>query len=189
MPQNSEEILVATAGDVWIAPVSTTLPTAEDSALNGAFLNLGYTTEEGVSFTYSQAVEEINAWQEADPVRRIVTARSLTTTFNLNQWNQATFELAFGGGAWTTPIAGTYSYTPPDGNDALAEYALVIDFADGTKVSRLIVERGTVTEDVSTSLVRTGAAVLPIAIKALKPDTGNAPWNYLTGDAAFATAS
>lgn len=188
MSQDADDILVAAKGNIYIAPAGTSLPTNEDTALNGAFVNLGYTTEEGTSLNYGQTTEEIMAWQAADPVRRIRTGTTMTITFNLLQFNRPSFSLAFGGGTWSN-AGGSYRYDPPDADDALTEYALVCDWQDGTKASRLVVERATVSEDVQTTLVRTAAAVLPISMKALRPDSDNSAWYHVSGDTEYATAS
>lgn len=189
MPQDTDEILVAAQGQIYIAPVGTALPATEVATLNGAFIDLGYTTEEGTSLNYGQTTEDIGAWQSASPVRRIRTGTSLTVTFNLLQFNRLSFKLAFGGGTWSNASATSWRYDPPDEDDAIAEYAMVVDWQDGSKVTRLVVERGTVTEDVQTSLVRTNAAVLPISLKALKPDNSNSAWYSVTGDTEFGTSS
>lgn len=187
--QDSREILVATKGSIAIAPVGTTLPETEDEALHANFADLGYSTPDGVAFAFSQAATDVNAWQEAEPIRQILTARGLNTTFNLLQFNRDSFALAFGGGSWSVD-SGTYRYDPPDSDDAIAEYACVVTFRDGEKISRLVVERGTAAEAVETSVKRTEASVLPITIKAIKPDdSDNRPWYYLSNDPAFAAGS
>lgn len=189
MPQNADELVVAARGDISIAPVGTDLPT-DLGALDPAFVTLGYTSEEGVTFTYSESREEIMAWQRATAVRRIVTARDLTTAYQLEQWNQDTFALAFGGGEWSEPSPGVHRYDPPDDDDPLAEYCQVIDFHDGDRHSRVVIEKGGVSEDVETSLVRTSAALLPVSFKALAGDQEEgAPWFFLGDDPAFAPSS
>ena len=80
MPQDTDEILVAAQGNIYIAPVGTSLPATEVATLNGSFIDLGYTTEEGTSLTYGQTTEDIGAWQSPDPVRRIRTGTSMTVT-------------------------------------------------------------------------------------------------------------
>lgn len=188
MAQDADDILVAARGDINIAPVGTTLPTDETTTLDNAFINLGYTTEEGSSLTYGQTTEDIMAWQSASPVRRIRTGSDLTVTFNLIQFNRPSFELAFGGGTWSN-VGSSYRYDPPDEGDALAEYTLVVDWEDGDKSQRLVVERATVSEDVTTQLIRTAAAVLPISMKSLKPDSGNSSWFTVSSNIEYATAS
>lgn len=200
MPENTQEIVVAAKGSISNAPVGSTLPTDLD-ALDGAFFDLGLTTEDGAAFTYSEARTEIMAWQRSTAVRRIVTGRDLTTTYSLEQWNEESFKLAFGGGAWDDPGAGVFRYLPPDEDDPLAEYAQVIDLHDGDRHGRLVIPRGAVNEDVQTNLQRTSAAVLPVAFKALAVEDstglpadlvsdGKTPnWYYLSNDDAFAVAS
>lgn len=185
MPQEAAELVVAAAGNVHVANLAgnPTLPgnDAPGSALDSDFIDLGYTTEDGASFTATPTVEDINAWQKATPVRRLVTARALTVAFSLEQWNRDTFALAFGGGSWTNPAAGIYRYDPPADTAALAEYAMVVDFADGDRKGRVVVFSGNVTEAVETSLTRTGAALLPVTFSALTPDDEDAAW-YFIGD-------
>lgn len=189
MAPNADQITVALTGAVHVAPYSEALvlPTTPTAALPAAFEELGYTTEDGVTFTATPEIEDINAWQKSTPVRRIVTARQAQASFSLEQWNRDTFALAFGGGIWTT-IAGppvTYRYDPPADNDSLAEYAMVIDFADGTRNGRAVILRGNITEAVETQLVRNAAAVLPITFGALTPDDEDRSWFYLSDDPAF----
>jgi hypothetical protein len=189
MAQNAEEITVALSGNVFVAPYTDALALPEDlAALASPWSNLGYTSEDGVTFTASPTVEEIRAWQKATPVRRIVTARDASAAFTLEQTNLDTFALAFGGGDWTEPTAGVYRYDPPADEDALGEYAVVVDFADGDRNSRIVIMRATVNEAVETQLVRNNAAMLPVTLAALTPDTEDRSWYFLSDDDAYATS-
>lgn len=188
--QDSSEIVVAVSGDISIAPVGTTLPTDLSALDTDVWTNLGYTTEDGVTFNDSVEIEEIRAWQSANPVRKIVTARDKTVEFALEQWNPDNFILAYGGGDWSMPSAGIHRFDPPAVADAVAEYSMVVDLADGDKSHRFVIERGNVQEGVETQLLRSGAAVLPITFGTLNPDNPDNPaWYHLTDDPAFANAS
>lgn len=189
--QDSSELVVAATGHVRVANLADdpTMP-ADNAAPTAAvddFLDLGYTTEDGVTFTATPNVEDINAWQKSTPVRRLVTARSLTVAFSLEQWNQETIQLAYGGGTWSQPSNGIFRFDPPGDNDALSEWALVVDFADGDRNSRFVIKRCESTEAVETQLTRTGAAVLPITLDARTPDGDDRSW-YFVGDDAAALA-
>lgn len=50
------------AGAIYRAPLGTTLPTAADTALDGAFVELGYVSEDGVTNNNSPDSDKIQAW-------------------------------------------------------------------------------------------------------------------------------
>lgn len=186
MAQDADQITVALTGNVSVAPYSAGLVLPEDmSALDAAFINLGYTTEDGVTFSATPNVEDILAWQKATPVRRVVTSRDVSIAFTLQQTNADTFALGFGGGDWTEPTAGVFRYDPPADADALSEYACVIDFADGTKDSRIVLMRATINEAVESQLVRNQALMIPVTLAGLTPDGEDAPWYMLSDDTAY----
>lgn len=186
MAQESKEIKVLASGELYVAPVGTKLPTKPDEALDPAFIGLGLVTEDGVTFTNGKEVEDIRAWQKPNAVRRIVTGRSYTVATQLEQYNRENFALAFGGGDWSEPSAGVFRYDPPADADPLAEYAVVIDAADGDREDRAVIMRATVEGDVETQFTRTAAALLPITFSALTPDEAERPWYYVSNDEAFA---
>lgn len=183
MSQDAAEIHVASNGSVHAGAVGSTVPTTPTAALDGAFYDLGYLTEDGVTFTSTPTVEELRAWQEADPVRRITTTRSLTVAGNLMQTNQENFLVAFGGGSWSSPSAGIYKYTPPLPSAALAESCVVVRSQDGTKNNNYNVFRANITEAVESTLSRSAAQLLPFTFSALSPAGGGASWEFLTDDA------
>ncbi len=186
MSQNAEEITVALSGKVWVAPYSAGLTLPDDLATpDAAFIDLGYTSEDGVTFSASPNVEDIMSWQKQTPVRRIVTGRDTSVAFTLEQTNLDTFALAFGGGTWTEPTAGLYRYDPPADADLLSEYACVVDFADGDRNSRIVLMRATINDAVKTQLVRNNAAMLPITLAALTPDDQDKPWYFISDDPSY----
>lgn len=186
MAQEAAEITVAADGNIYVAPYSDSLvlPETEDEALASEFQEMGLASENGVTFTATPDVTDINAWQKATPVRRIVNARTLTLATELLQWNEDTFATVFGGGEWSES-GGTFRYDPPADTDALAEFAVVIDAFDGDRKQRWVVMRCNATEAVETNLVRTGAALLPVTFSALTPDDADRAWYFLSGDLAF----
>lgn len=181
------ELQVGITGQVYVAPLGTALPTTTLGALDAAFVGLGFTTEDGVSFSASKETQDINAWQSFDPIRTIVTARTVQATFSLQQWNEDTVPLAFGGGA-VTGSTPNFKYELPDPEDGVDERSMVIDVEDGDNHMRFVIARGTVTEAVETQFQHGATAVLPITFKALKPSVGKIV-TYYTDAAGFAAGS
>lgn len=177
------EIVVGANGTIRFAPVGTAAPASEAAVVDAAWVDAGYASEDGVTFTDAKTLEEIPVWQLFGPARRIVSARDVTVAFALRQWSGPNLKFALGGGTITAPSPGHFKYVPPDPED-VDEKALMIDWADGTKLYRLVLIRGMVTENVETNLVRTAAADLPITF-ALNWDDAGDSWYLLTNDPAF----
>lgn len=185
MAKDSEQILIASNGSVNIGDVGATVETDPAAALSG-FTELGYATQDGVSFGDSPEILEIMSWQAARPTRKQVQNRATTATVTLQQWNPDTFGLAFGGGDWASEGGGVYRFDPPAIEDALPEYCVVIDFEDGDRKNRLVFQKVSIDGGVETTLNRQGEAVLPISFDVLEADEGALPWNLYSDDPAFA---
>lgn len=188
MPWNdASEIVVANGGQVSVAPVGTTLPTHPTNALAAAFVGLGYISEDGATLQVSPEINEVNAWQSRQAVRRDLQAQEVQAQFELLQWNEETVPFAFGGGE-VTSVSGGYRYDLPEEGDALDERSLVIDANDGSRHLRIVLVRGNVTDDVESKFTRDDPAILPITFKALEPTTGGAAAYILTDDSSAFTA-
>lgn len=186
MPQNRNELVVAGAGKVMVAPVGTVAPADPVAAWPAGWIDLGYTNDDGVTFTDARTIEEINVWQLFYPARLVVTARDARLGFALAQWNEETVRLAFGGGTITTTAGPPehYRYDPP-APESLDERAMGIEWVDGVKQYRLIVPRGVIADDVETNLTRSGMAELPVTFRAIGEAAVN-PWYLRTNDTSWA---
>lgn len=179
-----DEIVVAPGGTIYVAPVGTALPVEEDDALNAAFVELGYVSDDGVQFRDGTTKEKIPVWQSFYPARTLVTEKETQLEFALRQWNRDTVKLAFGGGEVSIVTSGHFRYTPPGPDDAPDERALVVGWSDGDRDYRIVVPKVTVADPVETQLVRTKAADLPLTLDVLGTEDAD-PWYLLTNDTAF----
>jgi hypothetical protein len=188
---NPNELVVGNSGEIYVAPVGTAEPANESSALNSALFGLGYLDEDGVTFSVDPSVTDFGAWQSRSPVRRELTAQAVSLTFKLEQWNEETLRLAFGGGAVTTVSSGHYKYTLPAGGDALDERMMIADVVDGSEKFRFVLPRGNVSETVSVDFRRSALGVLAVTFRALAPsaDPNGAPAYVLSNSSAFAAGS
>lgn len=185
---NSSEYVVGGTGQVYVGTVGATAPTDATSTPSVAnWFGLGYHTEDGVSISHSVEVARFRAWQSRNDTRRDRDSETFRVTFALQQWNEQSTVLAFGGGAVTG--SGPYTFTPADDDAALAEKAMLVDVVDGSNRLRFVIPRGTVVESVDTQFTRTGEAVLPITFEALEPTTGGSSWYFYTNAAGFAAGS
>jgi hypothetical protein len=160
---DSTEVVVGGNGAVYVAPVGTALPTSvlPFSTLNAAFRQVGYTSEDGVTFTDGKTIEDVRAWQAFYPIRKIITEKESSIEFVMRQWNQDNVVTAFGGGTIVEMPGGVTKYLPPGPGD-LTFLAMVVEWTDGTNNFRLVLPRGQVTGEVSANVTRTSAADLPI---------------------------
>lgn len=181
----SEQLVVAGVGHIYVAPEGTAMPTSLSDALNAAFVEIGYTTDDGAKFTDAKSVNAIRGWQSFYPIRHHVTERDAMLEFTLQQWNENTVPLAFGGGSITEPTAGEYRYAPPP-PETVDVRAMVLDIADGDRNFRIGIPKGFVTSNTETSFLRTGPSLLPITFGVMAEDLAD-PWFLDTDDPAFAT--
>lgn len=186
MPTNLDgsEVIVGNSGHVWIAPVGTTLPTADNTALDAAFVDLGYFTEAGVTVTIGRQKAEVRAWQSYAPLRNIITSQTTSFAFAMEQWDSQTAVLALGGGVVTEPTTGHFKLVPPTPADGATQWALVLDIEDESSNLRFTTAKVELEGDVSIAFTRNEAAVLPVTLTVL--DTGtSALFEMLTNDPAF----
>ena len=186
MANDGNQIVVGANGTVWVAAVNATEPTTPTATPAAGWADLGFISEDGVTFTDSKETESVGVWQSFYAARRIQISKDATVSFMLKQWNPDTVSLAFGGGTVTEPSASVYKYVPPSPEE-LDERALMIDWQDGDKNYRLIMPKGMVIEAVETNLTRSGAADLPITFAAT-PAAGDDAWYLLTDDPALEPA-
>jgi hypothetical protein len=190
MSLDTDNLVVASGGSVFVAPVGTTAPTAPTGTPASPWVNLGLISEEGASFAYGKTVEEFKSWQRRTAVRRDVTEDEITTNFTLQEWKKTNFSLAFGGGSITNVSGTVYRYNFPTGNDDLDEKSLLLRWDDNGKSYQIHFERGSVTEAVEVSLSRTALSQLPISFKALSSTTSdNIGVSLLTDDSSFGLGS
>ena len=187
MSKDTDQIVVAANGSIKVAEVGTAAPASISAVTGAGWLDLGFASEDGVTFLDGKTVEPIPVWQLFYPARRIVTEKEATVSFVLRQWSTDTVQLAFGGGTVSSDGAGEYRYTPPEAG-TIDERSLIVEWVDGDKNYRLIIPRGMVTENVETNLVKTAAADLPITF-GVNGEEGVAPWYFQTDDPALAPAA
>jgi hypothetical protein len=186
MPQDANELVVASHGDVYFAPVGTALPTTVAGSLNAAFRSVGLISEDGASISVAPEIQDFRAWQRRQAVRRELIDQAISVTFAMEQWNAETVKLAFGGGQVSEPTPGEFRYDFPDGDDPLDERAMVIDWQDGPSSRyRAVFPRGNVMEAVEFQLVRNALALLPITFGILAPEDTSSPGYLLADDDAF----
>lgn len=195
-------VVVATTGKVYTGPATPgNVPVSVAAAINAAYEELGFTSDDGVSRTDGKTVDGVPAWQSFYDIRKIVTGKNMTVGFTLREYNPDTVAFAFGGGA-VHIVAGPPAYAvyaPPDPEDV--DYrSLVVEYEDGGDTFRFVIPRGSVTGDVESNLQRQGPLDLPIQFEITplgRPGTLSAtptaaelatlPWYEISNKGVFTT--
>ena len=166
MALNANAVRVAGTGEVFVAPTGTAAPTDPTTPLPVAWVGMGYTSTDGVTFTMSRDTADIDAWQ-GSKLRTVTNAEPTTIEFNLMETNYNTLPVVFGGGTIdveTAPLGadgqplaeGDVTYTPPaEGVNTIR--SCVVEFKDGDVTYRYYFPRVQVEGDVSFSLTRSDA--------------------------------
>lgn len=190
MALTASEVRVAGTGSLSLAPLGTTLPVNPSGALDEAFKDYGYTTEDGVTLTRSIEREGIPAWQAISPVRYVITGQELTIQANLVQSNADTFKLWLNSGDFAQiGVAQAWKAEIPV-SPSRQQFAMVLEWSDAAsvKVNRLAAAVAELVETGDVTLQR-GVLSLPITLSVLPPDTGSVLATFLSNDTAFDPAA
>lgn len=162
-------------GVLYSAPAGTTLPADLTTALDGAFVPLGYTNE-GHEFEGTPTFEDVRVAEEIVSLATYKTDEVLNWRFAARQLNAANLQLAFGGGTIdaTLETNTVTKYTPP-GAGVFTPVILVWEATDGLErwVYKRCIQVGTV------NIPRRqapDAAMIPMDFRLLVPTDASPPF-------------
>lgn len=166
-------------GAIWRAPLGSTLPTDAATALDNAFVCLGYVSEDGVTQTTEINTEEIRAWG-GDVVLAPQTSKvdryqmTLIETLNIE-----VLKMVFG----NTNVSGTIQTGIAITANAkeLEESAYVIEMAmKGGVKRRIVIPDGKITEIGETAYKDNEAAGYQTTVTALPDTNENTHYEYIS---------
>lgn len=176
------DLVVAGTGHVYVGDVGATFPTSiSDPVDTGDFADLGLTTPEGVHPLFDRQTKDLFGWQVREALRTIITSVPKKFDFTLMQWNNATWALAHGGGAWEEGDPGEFEYTPPDAG-FVDERSGIIEFEDGDKHYRFCIAKWLNKAPLDTMLRADDSANFPLSMSVLAADAGGRTWFGQTDD-------
>jgi len=173
--QDPSQIYVAGNGNIWTAPIDTTLPAAAPTT---PWVNNGFATEDGVLFTFGRTVDQIKGWQSFDPLRMIVTEAPKTVKFTLMQSTAANIILALGGGTVSATGPPPNLYSPP-APQALTMNALYINAIDGANTWAFYCPRAMITDNVEVPWKKSGEAQFALTFTIQAAAAGKDTFNFV----------
>lgn len=182
MALTADAVRVAGTGEVYYAPTGTTAPSDATTALPNTWKGLGYTSTDGVEFTFGRDTTDIDAWQ-GSKLRVVTNSEPATLGFTLMETKTDVLLLAFGGGTVATAGGGSV-YTPPAAGTN-TERAMVVDFTDGAKKYRYYFPKVQVEGDLSFTLTDGEAVAYALTFGVLD---GQPKWQLFSNDTTNLTA-
>jgi hypothetical protein len=144
MTLSAPQVRVGITGELYKAPLGSTAPTDAVTALAAAFVGLGYVSEDGVTESHDDSVDDIVAWQNATTVRSATTSSTSRLGLTLIQTNAVTLTTFHRGSTMSEPVAGSYQL---DVKPVVADPSMwVLHVIDGLKFVRIFVGNGEITE-------------------------------------------
>ena len=167
-----------TGGAASRAPLGTTLPTDATTALDAAFISLGYISEEGLSNPNSMTTEDIKAWG-GDIVYSAETEKSDRFRFKLIEaLNINVLKTAYGDdnvtGNLTSGITITANSKPQESASWVIEEVL-----RGGVLKRIVIPDGKITNIEDIDYKDSEVLGYDITITAYPDDSGNTHYEYL----------
>lgn len=131
-------------GAVFRAPLGSTLPTSADGALDAAFVNQGYCSEDGLTNNNSRDSETIKAWG-GDTVAVVSTEHTDEFGVTLIEvTNPEVLKTVHGDGNVSGSLAS--GLTVKVNSDELPESAWVVDMILHGVMKRIVIPKGKITE-------------------------------------------
>ena len=169
-------------GQLYIAPLGSTVPTNLDDAWAVAWTSLGYTND-GSAQAYAPAYDDVTVAEELEPVDSITTGRTISVSFSLAEVTAKNLKAAMNGGtvvftpAGTGPVTRAFTtFEPPDLG---VELHTMIGFQAEDGLERIIWRDTKQVGNIELPR-RRGAdkAVIPCEFRAFKPVSGKVFTRY-----------
>lgn len=176
-----------TSGAVFTAPAGSTLPTSASAALDNAFKDMGFVSEDGVTKSTSISTTTIKEWGGA-PVLVTQDEKIISVKLKLIEYKRKDVHSFVHGSANITESSG--AITIKNNADDPGEQAIVIDMVlRGNIPYRMVIPRGKITS-IGDIVYKTNEAIgYDIEITTMLDDSGNSVYEYIAAAAASSGAS
>lgn len=166
-------------GGVWIAPAGSTLPTDGTTALDAAFVNMGYISDEGYVSNVETDTEEVTAWG-GDTVLTAQSSFRETHTVNFIETNANTLKTIYGEDNVTVD-GQTGAITVNSTSAELPECVVVIELLlTGSRVKRVVIPKAKIADrSAEISYSDTEAIAYPAVFSAAPDTNGNYHIEYI----------
>ena len=164
-------------GGVWIAPSGSTLPTDGTTALDAAFVNMGYISDEGYVSNIETDTEEVTAWG-GDTVLTAQSSFRETHTVNFIETNVNTLKTIYGSSN-VTESGGVI--TVKSKSTELPECIVVIELLlTGNRVKRVVIPKAKIADrSAEISYSDTEAIAYPAVFSAAPDSNGTYHTEYI----------
>lgn len=180
-----ENVRIGITGALYKAPTGSTAPTDAATALDAAFVNLGYVSDDGISENWEDSVNDVIAWQNGTHVRSAITESKFGLELSLLETKGAVLEMFHRGSTMVEVAVDNFQL---DVKPTVADpSAWVLDVIDGTKLIRLYIGLGEVVERGEISYANGGAAMYPITLRGF-PDTNGNILQKFSNDVAWSAS-
>lgn len=171
------------SGAIFVAPLSTALPTDATTAKNVAFVELGYVSEDGVTNSNSISSADIKAWG-GDTVLSLINEKTDTWAFTLIESdNVNALKVAFGDSNVTADGSGNITVKANNKVQANREYIIEMIGQDGL-ARRVVLPNAAVTA-VGDIVYKADQAIgYPITLTANLDSAGNTHYEYIQQSAS-----
>ena len=165
-------------GAIFRAPLATTLPTTADEALDAAFKDLGFISEDGLKNNNTASTSDVKAWG-GQTVLNLQTDKPDTFKFRLIEFmNPEVLRAVYGDGNVSGAIATGLAITA--NADEQEAQAWVVDCVlKGDVLDRTVIPNGVVSEVGEIQKYDGGAVGFDITIKAMPNASGATHYEYL----------
>lgn len=165
-------------GAIFIAPVGTALPTDAATALDNAFKELGYASEDGLTNSNTPENETVRAWG-GDVVLTLTTSREDTFSLTLIEaTNIEVLKLVYGDENVTGTLAT--GITIKSNAKELEEHAFVVDMVlkNGT-AKRIVIPQAKVSEIGEITYQDSDAVGYETTLACAADEDGNTHYEYI----------
>ena len=168
-------------GAIWSAPLGTTLPTDATTALNVAFKDLGYVSDDGITNELTTDTEESKAWG-GDTVLTAQTGTSDTFTYKLiESLNIEVLKEVYG----TNNVTGTLAtgIKISVNSKEKIDHVIVVETVVRDKFKRIVLPVAKIKEMAEITYVDGDPVGYEVTVQALPDASGNTHYEYIGGTA------